>query len=119
MATESVIVLPPNSNGTRMRTVNNPTVAGGAHQEVVTLADEDGNYVMADLRRGRHDQRIRFDYGARTDGNPVYAARAVQGTADTSATWQIQRFTYDSLSRPIDIQVLTGAWADRATLGWS
>ncbi|MEO7397669.1 MAG: hypothetical protein ABIW84_03815 [Ilumatobacteraceae bacterium] len=73
---------------------------------------------LADLRRGRSDQRVLFDYVARTDGNPVYIGKAIQGTATSAATWQVQRFTYDASNRPTDIQLIVGIWNNRATLGW-
>lgn len=73
---------------------------------------------LLDLKRARTDQRVLMDYATRTDGNPVYVGKAVQGTAITAATWQIQRFTYDASNRATDVQVLIGAWDSRATVGW-
>lgn len=42
---ESSVRLPPDSTGTRLRTVTNAGVASGAHQEVVTLATASGDLV--------------------------------------------------------------------------
>lgn len=65
---------------------------------------------------------IRFDYGTRTDRNPVYVGRAAPGTATSDDGWWIQRYTYSTDSsgnaRPDLVQVRTGAWDDRANLGW-
>jgi len=42
---ESTVQLPPNSTGTKLRTISNAAVATGAHQEVVTLANGAGSLV--------------------------------------------------------------------------
>lgn len=39
---EGTVVLPPDGSGKTLRTVTNPGVASGAHQEVVTVALADG-----------------------------------------------------------------------------
>lgn len=64
-------------------------------------------------------ERVLLDYATRTDGSPVYVGKNRQAAATTDNTWVIQRFTYDSSSRPTDVQVLTGVWNDRATLSWA
>jgi len=37
-----------------------------------------------------------FDYGARTDMQPVYRAFAVKGTAEGDLLWGIYKYTYES-----------------------
>lgn len=46
---DGTITLPPDSTGTKLRTVTNAGVDGGAHQEVVTLADEAGGPALPKL----------------------------------------------------------------------
>lgn len=62
---------------------------------------------------------VMFDYDVRTDGNPVYIGQAVPGTATSATTWAIKKFTYDSSSRPTQIQNATGAWTNRVSLTYS
>jgi hypothetical protein len=61
----------------------------------------------------------KFDYGARTDGNPVYVGKAVNRTADeANSVWNVTRFTYDASARATEVAVREDiAWADRTT-GW-
>lgn len=72
----------------------------------------------ADIKRGITDYESRLDYVARTDTQPVYIGRALEGTATDVATWVIEKVTYDVTDRPTRKQVLTGAWDSRAALTW-
>jgi len=73
---------------------------------------------LASLRRGLTDYESRLDYDVRTDGNPVYVGKNMQGTATSAVTWTIQKLTYDASNRLIRAEVLIGIWDNRATLGW-
>lgn len=77
------------------------------------------NARLDDIKRGITDYRVLFDYDVRTDSNPVYVGKNDQSAGTGDADWTIQQFTYDSSARPTDIQVLTGIWDDRASLGWT
>lgn len=74
---------------------------------------------LLDVKRAVTDMESRMDYGARTDGNPEYLGKNLQGTATSASSWVVQKFSYDASSRPTRVQVLTGVWNDRATLGWT
>ena len=60
--------------------------------------------------------QLRADYEARTDGQPVYSGRALLGTATSSETWIIYKFTYDGSDQITLRQTAYGAWDNRATL---
>jgi hypothetical protein len=67
----------------------------------------------------------RFDYGTRTDGNPVFIGSAPPGASDTdvnSTAWTIQSFTYilsGVITVTAAIKVATSvAWANRATVNY-
>lgn len=64
-----------------------------------------------------------IDYGARTDGQPVYIGFANQGVSQASTDgWLIQYFTYTTISG-VDYMTLRqsamGAWTARASLTYS
>lgn len=63
--------------------------------------------------------RMSFDYAGRADGQPVYVGITEQGVAASDPAWIVWRVGYDVEGRMVDRQVLTGAWDDRASLGWS
>lgn len=75
--------------------------------------------LLLDLKRGISDGETRLDYVLRTDDQPVYVGRAVAGTSAAASDWTIELVEYDGNDRPTRKQVLTGAWDDRATLGWT
>lgn len=76
--------------------------------------------LLQDVKRSLTDYETRLDYAARTDGNPVYVGKAVQGAATADPVWTIQHLSYDSQGRLLRAQVLSAAaWDNRATLGWS
>lgn len=74
-----------------------------------------GGNDLADIKRGVTDFETRLDYDVRTDSNPVYLGRALDGTSVTE-TWTIQKFTYDGSDRVTQIQVTEGRWDARTTL---
>lgn len=92
-----------------------PYFSGGG----VTNLSKEATRQLDDIRRGVSDFENRIDYADRTDSNPVYVGKATQGSALDATTWVIQKLTYDGSDRVTRAQVLTGAWADRTTLGWS
>lgn len=61
----------------------------------------------------------RIDYGARTDGQPVYLGQSVMGTATSVDNWVIYKFTYDGSDHATLRQVATGTWDNRASLTYS
>lgn len=69
--------------------------------------------------------RMRFDYyvpAGAPDQELRYQGEAAQGTVDSDADWTIKRYTwaqFGSKWRVTDIQILEGAWSDRATLNWT
>ncbi len=79
-------------------------------------ADPASESTLLDVKRALTDYEVRMDYDV--DGNLIYAGKAAQGEATTATTWTIQRLDYTAgnLTR---VQVLTGAWDDRTTLGWT
>lgn len=81
--------------------------------------------VQLDIKRAISDYEIRFDYGgvnasypARSDGNPVFIGKALNGTATSAASWTVQLFDYDALNRPVRIRVQTISWDNRGTATW-
>lgn len=86
----------------------------------VLVVDGAGNVQnLADIGRGITDTDTRVDYVARTDTQPVYVGRASANTLTSASIWVIERLTYDGSDRVILKQVLTGAWDNRAALGWA
>lgn len=97
---------------------------GGGSSDLVTLRDseESSRRLRIDpdgvITTKSPDQEVRLDYASRSDTNPVYVGRAIQGTPPTSP-WSVQRLEYDANSRLTRVQVLPGPWDNRATLTWS
>lgn len=79
----------------------------------------DSSGLLADIKRAVTDFEVRLDYATRTDSNPVYVGKAKQGslTSDANA-WTIQKITYDTSNRSTRVEVLVGAWDNRANLAW-
>lgn len=48
---------------------------------------------------GHANEETLFDYGARTDGQPVYIATAPTGTSQDAAAWLVTKYTYDGSNR--------------------
>lgn len=79
----------------------------------------DNTPLLTDIKRRISDTENRLDYSSRTDANPVYVGKAVQGTLTSTSTWYIQLLEYDASDRLIRTQALTGAWDSRTTLDWT
>lgn len=92
-------------------------------------------YVLSDLAKAAglepigngyvptEQAELRLDYADVGGGTykPVYVARALVGTATSAPTWLITRFSWAGFGsdyKTTRIQVLPGAWDDRASLGW-
>jgi hypothetical protein len=93
-----------------------PYVLGDLHKSAV-LEPVGNGYVMAEAAE------LRLDFADVGGGTykPIYVGRAPTGTTTATAQWLIQRFTWTSYGpdwKPTRIQVLAGAWDDRASLGW-
>lgn len=71
---------------------------------------EDGAVVVSNAT----SMQIRADYGARTDGQPVYQGQAPAGTA-TTGTWLVYKFTYDGNDQMTLRQSAESTWDDRAS----
>lgn len=88
--------------------------------QVISPATSDRQDEIIALLGGPEPLReTRLDYDGRTDGSPVYEGRAEQGTATSATSRQVRRFDYDVDGRTVRIQILTGAWDNRAALGWT
>lgn len=62
-----------------------------------------------------YDTRFEYDSTRRA----VYIGKATQGTATATASWTINKFIYGGVDgNPDRIETLTGAWDNRASLGW-
>lgn len=77
-----------------------------------------GEQLAKDFAAAQADQRVLYDYEDRTDGNAVYIGLNQQGVATSAETWVIRQSTYDDDAREVDMQVLIGAWDERASLPW-
>lgn len=65
-----------------------------------------------------YDERyVQFDYVARIDGNPVYAAFSSPGTLDGDNRWTLKKYTYDVNNQCTKIEIAFKAnWTNRATI---
>lgn len=63
-----------------------------------------------------NDFQIQFDYGARTDGQPVYVGYGKRTDATTDGSWLIFKFTYDGNDFISLKQTAYGVWDNRASL---
>ncbi len=73
---------------------------------------------VADVKRGVTDYETRLDYWFRSDEQPIYLGRNVNGAPTASPTWVIEKVEYDVSGRPVRKQTLIGAWDNRASLEW-
>ena len=67
------------------------------------------------------NRTTKFDYGARTDGQPEYIGHAIKGTATSSIGWVIFKYTYASSSNDANVTQIDssgGAW-DLRTEYWA
>ena len=97
-------------------TVSAPFVLGDL-QKAAGLDPVGNGYVPTEQAELRLDWA---DVGGGTY-KPIYVARAVMGTMTSTPTWLITRFSWASFGaeyKTTRIQVLAGAWDDRASLGW-
>jgi hypothetical protein len=60
-----------------------------------------------------------IDYGARTDGQPVYFGHAVLGTITSNTGWIIFYYTYDGSGNMLTKQTAYGAWTNRTALAYA
>lgn len=51
------------------------------------------------------------DYGARTDGQPVYVGYAIRGLATNANGWMIQKFTYTTIGGSDYLETRTIAYS--------
>jgi hypothetical protein len=58
----------------------------------------------------------KYDYGARTDGQPVYHGRALNGASEDDPDWIITYYTYNGSDFIGTAICKIGSWTDRATL---
>lgn len=111
-----VLTVGPNSVYRQRIVTADPADAAGLAK--VTPADPGLSDYGAVVRQAPSTSETRLDYDTRTDGNPVYVAKAPQGTATSAATWLVQKLTYDASARLTRAEVLTGSWDGRASLSW-
>ena len=68
------------------------------------------------LNIGWNDKEMRLDYGARTDGQPVYQGFAPSGIGTADAFWTLYAFTYDGSNFVTRRQIKHRAvWDNRST----
>ena len=60
----------------------------------MVATDNLGNVMLLD----NLSWEIRYDYGTRKDGQPLYMGFAKAGTAEATPTWLIHKFTYQSIA---------------------
>jgi hypothetical protein len=58
----------------------------------------------------------KWDYGARTDGQPEYRGHNTLTASDDDVTWLITFNTYSEAGDVIDSKTTRGSWTNRATL---
>ncbi len=63
-----------------------------------------------------NDTQIAADYGANTDGSPVYLGYAIVGKATSDDAWMIYKFTYDGNVQMLTKKTAYGTWDGRASL---
>ncbi len=88
---------------------------GGGDKTSMIVGGGGGGY-MQDVKRGVTDFESRLDYAARTDDQPVYVGRALQGTATSAGGWVIEKLTYDASNRAVRKEVATGVWDNRVSM---
>lgn len=60
-----------------------------------------------------------FDYGARTDGQPVYVCNGARGLATSAQGWIIYKYTYDGSNNVTVRQAALDSCDNRATATYS
>lgn len=107
-------------------TAANQATGNTSLASILTSVDGVEGLLAGNLKNIEQDagQRTQFDYytPAGSSKNQIrYFGAAAQGTAD-AGSWIVKRLTWTHYSDDdhiVDLQTLTGAWADRATLGWT
>lgn len=66
--------------------------------------------------RNLPNEQKRFDYGVRTDGQPVYCGFAKIGASATDIDWILMFFKYDAGGNVTEEYTIRGAWDSRAAL---
>lgn len=80
-----------------------------------TLATRSTEATLLDVKRGLTDYEARLDYDG--SNNLIYSGKAPNATATSANSWTIQKLSYTG-SNLTRVQVLTGAWDNRASLAW-
>lgn len=99
-----------------------PLVITGGTNGDATLASEQ---TLKDIRDDVNARRQQFDYyqpAGASSWEVRYIGSAPQGTTSSASSWTIRRLSHSLFggeARVTDIQTLTGAWDNRATLPWS
>ena len=108
---------PPNNT-----VVATDDVGGVAYQRIKLVHGEDGSVdgdvsdVLPLPTIARSRPYIKMEYSS---NDLIYFGQNVTHNAGTdSATWDITKFTYSG-GDIVQVEVLTGAWDDRATLSWA
>lgn len=66
--------------------------------------------------RDIRNQHIKYDYGERIDGQPVYVGHAPIGTATSSDQWVMKYSVYNGSGNPTDEYIKVGIWDARVSL---
>lgn len=93
-------------------------VGGAALGELAGVSDRPLASGIHGLATRPVADRTLLDYDGRLDGNPVYVGSNGQAALVAGTNWVVKKLFYDSLSRLVDAQVLTGSWTGRAALAW-
>lgn len=69
------------------------------------LNDQDGNVAQISskgelfvLEGGSSSTHLIFDYGSRTDTQPLYLGKSIGGTLESNSTWKVTKFRFESSS---------------------
>lgn len=62
------------------------------------------------------EERRLYDYGARTDGQPVYRGNAKLDTPEDADSWIMVYSKYDASGNTTEEYCLKGKWTERAVL---
>jgi YD repeat-containing protein len=84
------------------------------------MANAKGQRPTATELTSHYALRVAYD----ANGNTEYIGKAAINSADSSAVWQLQKFTYDANGNITSIlwpgdESFTYIWDDRASLAWA
>jgi len=65
------------------------------------------------------NMRAKYDYGSRTDGQPVYVGYAARGLATSSTGWLLFKYTYNASGWVTDKDVAYDSWDNRASASYT